>query len=111
MLSLLNIFRSIVTNTLTGFQIPCLNLFRKSRTIICSLLGLTLVCLIIAATPLGFPYRPETNVQRFSILHTRRTFRDMHNEVRRVETGYYILPQDRRTYSVKSKYDKRSLYV
>ncbi|XP_061401284.1 endoplasmic reticulum metallopeptidase 1 [Musca vetustissima] len=85
-----------------GFMIPCLNLFRKSKTIICALLGITLICLVIAATPLGFPYRAETNVQRFSILHTRRTFRDMHNEVRRVETGYYILPQDRRTYSVKN---------
>lgn len=86
-----------------GFMIPALNLFQKSRTIICSLLGITLICLIVAATPLGFPYRSETNVQRFSILHTRRTFRDSSNEVRRVETGYYILPQDRRTYSVKSK--------
>lgn len=57
----------------------------------------------MAATPLGFPYRPETNVQRFSIIHARRTFRDMNNDVRRVETGYFMLPQDRRTNSVKSR--------
>lgn len=86
-----------------GFMIPVLNLFRKSKTIICSLLAITLVCLILAATPLGFPYRPETNVQRFSVLHTRRTFRDVHNDVRRVETGYFMMPQDRRTYSVKNQ--------
>ncbi|XP_037808187.1 endoplasmic reticulum metallopeptidase 1 [Lucilia sericata] len=85
-----------------GFMIPALNLFHRSKTIICSLLAITLVCLIVAATPLGFPYRPETNVQRFSIIHARRTFRDMNNEVRRVETGYFMLPQDRRTYTVKN---------
>ncbi|XP_030375114.1 endoplasmic reticulum metallopeptidase 1 isoform X2 [Scaptodrosophila lebanonensis] len=84
-----------------GFMIPVLNMFRKSKTIICSLLGITLICMILAATPLGFPYRPETNVQRFSVLHTKRTFHDANNNVRRVESGYFLLPQDRRTYSVK----------
>uniref|UniRef100_A0A0A1WQ19 FXNA-like protease n=1 Tax=Zeugodacus cucurbitae TaxID=28588 RepID=A0A0A1WQ19_ZEUCU len=85
-----------------GFMIPVLNLFHKSKTIICSLLTFTVLFIILAATPIGFPYRPETNVQRFSVLHTRRVFHDEANTVRRVETGYFILPQDRRTYSVKN---------
>ncbi|XP_067630290.1 endoplasmic reticulum metallopeptidase 1 isoform X2 [Eurosta solidaginis] len=85
-----------------GFMIPVLNLFHKSKPIICSLFAITVICMIFAATPIGFPYRPETNVQRFSVLHTRRVFHDALNAVRRVETGYFILPQDRRTYSVKN---------
>ncbi|XP_036331812.1 endoplasmic reticulum metallopeptidase 1 isoform X2 [Rhagoletis pomonella] len=85
-----------------GFMIPVLNLFHKSKTIICSLLAFTALFLIFAATPIGFPYRPETNIQRFSVLHTRRVFHDETNNVRRLETGYFILPQDRRTYSVKN---------
>lgn len=93
---------------LRGLQIPVLNLFHKSKTIICSLLALTFICLIIAATPLGFPYKPETNVQRFSIIHARRTLRDVNNEVRRVETGYFVFPMDRRIYSVKGTFSKIS---
>ncbi|XP_037952372.1 endoplasmic reticulum metallopeptidase 1-like [Teleopsis dalmanni] len=86
-----------------GFMIPVLNLFKKSKTIISSLLVVTLIFVIVAATHIGFPYRSETNVQRFSVLHTKRVFRDPNNAVRRVETGYFIMPQDRRTYSVKNK--------
>ncbi|XP_054739176.1 endoplasmic reticulum metallopeptidase 1 isoform X1 [Anastrepha obliqua] len=92
-----------------GFMIPVLNLFRKSKTIICSLLVFTALFLILAVTPIGFPYRPATNVQRFSVLHTRRVFHDETNAVRRLETGYFILPQDRRIYSVKNQLLNMSL--
>ncbi|KMY95074.1 endoplasmic reticulum metallopeptidase 1 isoform X1 [Drosophila simulans] len=85
-----------------GFIIPVLQLFNKSKTIICGLMGITLLCFIIAMTPIGFPYRPETNVQRFAVLHTKRTFHDAENKVRRQESGYFIMPQDRRTYTVKN---------
>jgi len=51
-----------------GFIIPVLQLFNKSKTIICGLMGITLLCFIIAMTPVGFPYRPDTNVQRFAVL-------------------------------------------
>ncbi|XP_068145512.1 endoplasmic reticulum metallopeptidase 1 [Drosophila tropicalis] len=84
-----------------GFIIPTLHLFRKSKTIICVLLGIAVFCMILAVTPLGFPYRPETSVQRFAVLHAKRTFHDASNNVRRQESGYFIMPQDRRTYSVK----------
>ncbi|XP_017147750.1 endoplasmic reticulum metallopeptidase 1 isoform X5 [Drosophila miranda] len=93
---------SIAVGLLTcGFIVPVLHLFRKSKTIICALLAITFVCVIIAITPMGFPYRPKTSVQRFSVLHAKRTFHDADNKVRRQESGYFIMPQDRRTYSVK----------
>lgn len=63
---------SVAVGMLTGgFIVPMLHMFRKSKTIICALLGVTLVCIIIAVTPLGFPYRPETSVQRFAVLVSR----------------------------------------
>lgn len=51
-------------------QVPLLNMFRKTKLILWSFLVWTVVFIIIAATPLGFPYRAETNVQRFNILVT-----------------------------------------
>ncbi|XP_043948246.1 endoplasmic reticulum metallopeptidase 1 [Drosophila biarmipes] len=84
-----------------GFIIPVLQLFNKSKTIICGLMGITLLCFIISMTPVGFPYRPETNVQRFAVLHTKRTFHDAENRVRRQESVYLIMPQDRRVYTVE----------
>ncbi|XP_034477899.1 endoplasmic reticulum metallopeptidase 1 [Drosophila innubila] len=94
---------SVAVGLLTcGFVVPMLHMFRKSKTIICSFMAITLICIIIAATPLGFPYRPETSVQRFNILHAKRTFHDAFNNVRRSESGYFIMPQDRRTYAVKN---------
>lgn len=65
---ILAVFSVAVGLLVAGFIVPMLHMFRKSKTIICSLLGITLLCIIIAATPLGFPYRPETSVQRFSVL-------------------------------------------
>ncbi|EDW61973.1 endoplasmic reticulum metallopeptidase 1 isoform X1 [Drosophila virilis] len=100
---ILAVFSVAVGMLIGGFIVPMLHMFRKSKTIICALLGVTLVCIIIAVTPLGFPYRPETSVQRFAVLHAKRTFHDANNNVRRSETGYFIMPQDRRTYSVKNK--------
>ncbi|XP_055921170.1 endoplasmic reticulum metallopeptidase 1-like isoform X1 [Eupeodes corollae] len=86
-----------------AFMMPVLNLFKKSKTLISSLLVITVFFIILAATPIGFPYRPETSVQRFSILHTRRVFHEADLSVRRMETGYFIFPNDRRTYSVKQQ--------
>ncbi|XP_034106704.1 endoplasmic reticulum metallopeptidase 1 isoform X1 [Drosophila albomicans] len=100
---ILAVFSVAIGLLTSGFLVPMLNMFRKSKTIICSLLAITLLCIILAATPLGFPYRPETSVQRFSVLHAKRTFHDTHNNVRRTDSGYFIMPQDRRTYSVKNK--------
>ncbi|ALC42480.1 CG11961 [Drosophila busckii] len=98
---ILAVFSIAVGSLIGGFIVPLLNMFRKSKTIISCLMGITLLCIILACTPLGFPYRPETNVQRFAVLHAKRTFHDVNNNTRRTDSGYFIMPQDRRTYSVK----------
>lgn len=54
------------------------------------------ICLVIANTPVGFPFRPETNIKRLIIVHSRRTLRNFNNEVKSVQTGYVLLPMDRR---------------
>uniref|UniRef100_A0A1A9W2G4 FXNA-like protease n=1 Tax=Glossina brevipalpis TaxID=37001 RepID=A0A1A9W2G4_9MUSC len=97
---------TIVTSVLiAGFLIPLFNLFRNSTIIAGLFFFITLVCIIFAVTPLGFPYRPETNVHRAAILNVRRTFRNEQNNIRRRETGYFMLPQDRRTHSIIKKFD------
>ncbi|KAL5289346.1 hypothetical protein ACFFRR_009469 [Megaselia abdita] len=100
-------FTVLVATLTTGFLVPLLNMFRKTKTTLWSFLAWTVIFIIIAATPLGFPYRAETNVQRFNILNTQRTFYNFDNTIRKQDSGYYILPQDRRTYSV-DKYISRA---
>lgn len=46
---------------------------------------------------------------KHSLQHAKRTFHDASNNVRREETGYFIMPQDRRTYSVKRKWCSREI--
>lgn len=54
-------------------------------------------CVLVATTTsAGFPFRSETNVKRLIITHSRRTLRDARNDVRSTETGYLLLPLDRR---------------
>lgn len=65
---LIAVFTIGIALTCGGFLVPMLNMFRKSKTIICTLLGVTLLFIILAATPMGFPFRAETNVQHFSFL-------------------------------------------
>uniref|UniRef100_A0A1A9ZGV6 Uncharacterized protein n=1 Tax=Glossina pallidipes TaxID=7398 RepID=A0A1A9ZGV6_GLOPL len=96
---------TIVTSILiAGFTIPVFNLFKNSKIIAGIFLFINLLCIIFAVTPLGFPYRPETTVHRAAILNVRRTFRNEQNDIRRTETGYFMLPQDRRARSIIQKF-------
>lgn len=109
---------------LSPFLVPLICLFRKSKTII-SLFGIcTIIFIILAATPVGFPYEEKTAVQRFFavvsmqriqtylcfiyiILHFQHTTRTFHNgdaakSVNRTDSGYYVLPVDRHPDSLDS---------
>lgn len=58
-------YTAIFCLLLSPFLVPLICLFRKSKTII-SLFGIcTIVFIILAATPVGFPYVEKTAVQRF----------------------------------------------
>lgn len=44
------------------------NMFRRSKILLLSLLLVTFIFAMIAITPVGFPYRPKTNVGRVNFL-------------------------------------------
>ncbi|KAH8300216.1 hypothetical protein KR044_011587, partial [Drosophila immigrans] len=98
---------------LSPFLVPLLCLFRKSKTII-SLFGIcTLVFLILAATPVGFPYVERTAVQRFFSVHTARIFHngDAASTVNHTDSGYYVMPVDRHPNSLDSILFENTDYV
>lgn len=75
---------------------PLIHLIKHSRKAFAFLLMIATICLVIANTPVGFPFRPETNIKRLIIVHSRRTLRNFNNEVKSVQAGYVLLPMDRR---------------
>ncbi|XP_065367014.1 endoplasmic reticulum metallopeptidase 1 [Calliphora vicina] len=89
-----------MTLLFAGVIMPLFLFFRKTRTIICTFLLITIVTIIIAITPAGFPYKAKTAVQRFSLLHAQRTLHNADGSVRLNEAGIYVYPQDRRIDSV-----------
>lgn len=66
---------------------------------------LTILFIIIAATPAAFPFKAETSPQRYQVRHTNREFYDLNGEIRRKDSGYALSPQDRR-YSTVDNYVK-----
>ncbi|XP_004535852.1 endoplasmic reticulum metallopeptidase 1 isoform X1 [Ceratitis capitata] len=82
-----------------GFIMPLYMYFRKTQTIILCFLGLTIVFLILAVTPAGFPYAPKVAAQRFSLLHAKRILHNADGSARVNESGVYIYPQDRRVHT------------
>ncbi|EDW72283.1 uncharacterized protein Dwil_GK20800 [Drosophila willistoni] len=95
-------FTALLCILFAPFLIPLFCLFRKSKTII-SLFGIcTLLFMIFAATPVGFPYVEKTAAQRFFAVHTSRTFHngDPQSSINRTDSGYFVQPVDRRPTSV-----------
>lgn len=60
----------------------------------------TVLTFIIALTPAGFPFKEETAVQRFNLIHARRVLNDFNSSVRLNDSGIYVYPQDRRKSSI-----------
>lgn len=86
------------TGILTGsLMVPLIHLIKHSKKALVFLIMITTICLIIAITPAGFPFRPETNIKRLIMVHSRRTLRDSNNEIKNVQSGYLLLPMDRRS--------------
>ncbi|XP_055918140.1 endoplasmic reticulum metallopeptidase 1-like isoform X2 [Eupeodes corollae] len=101
---------SITTLLAMGYIIPMVNLFRKSLIIIASLLVITAVFLVLTVTPIGFPFREETNVERFHLQHIRRLFHEADSTISRNDSGYYFDLQDRRQFNhIKDVFDTSKL--
>lgn len=93
-----------------GYIIPLLNLFRKPLVIISSLLTITAIFVVLTLTPIGFPFREETNVERFHLQHIRRLFHEADSSISRNDSGYYFDLQDRRQFNhIKDVFDTSKL--
>lgn len=60
------IFDNHVSNV--AFQTPMMNMFRHSKSLLLTLLGVTFIFSMIAISPIGFPYTAKTNVGRVNFL-------------------------------------------
>ncbi|GAB0089651.1 endoplasmic reticulum metallopeptidase 1 [Sergentomyia squamirostris] len=94
---LISIFACGMAFFLGGFIVPLIGLCTRRWVVYGCIFGLFfLVGIILLATPIGFPYRPETSPQRYWIFHTSRTFYEFpNNNVRKTDSGYILLPMDR----------------
>uniref|UniRef100_A0A336LFA8 FXNA-like protease n=1 Tax=Culicoides sonorensis TaxID=179676 RepID=A0A336LFA8_CULSO len=79
----------------TGFYAPILNMFKHRKYLLGMFLVIFVVFLIIAMTPVGFPYREKESEQRYTIWHTKREFYRHDGEIRKADSGYYIYTYDR----------------
>ncbi|XP_015019250.2 endoplasmic reticulum metallopeptidase 1 isoform X1 [Drosophila mojavensis] len=80
-----------------GFLLPLINIFRRPSFVIYSLLGVTVLAMILGCfTPIGFPYRSKTNGHRVAYLQVRNMFYEYDGTLSKDESGYLFSFQDRR---------------
>ncbi|XP_073847635.1 endoplasmic reticulum metallopeptidase 1-like [Musca autumnalis] len=106
---LLSAFCVLCTMHFGGFIMPIMNKFKKSKTITSIFAVLCVVFVILAATPVGFPYTKDVHPQRFYVLHTERIIHDNTGMVIKNDTGFYVQPVDSRPYSLDDTTLKNAL--
>ncbi|XP_062128855.1 endoplasmic reticulum metallopeptidase 1-like [Drosophila sulfurigaster albostrigata] len=92
---LLALFIALMTMHFAGFIIPILFKFRKSKIFISMFGVITIIFIILAATPAGFPFKADVATQRYYVLHTERVLHNEDSTTTR-ESGFYIQPVDTR---------------
>ncbi|KAL5289343.1 hypothetical protein ACFFRR_009468 [Megaselia abdita] len=94
-------FTALMCILFGGFICPLINMFRKNKIIIGISGVITIIFLIIAATPAGFPYEDKIHPQRYYAVHTSRTFHKADLSIEKNESGFFVMPVDRRYNSAK----------
>ncbi|XP_059226147.1 endoplasmic reticulum metallopeptidase 1 [Stomoxys calcitrans] len=104
-------FTALMSLMFAAFLIPILCLFRKAKTIISIFGVICVIFIILAATPVGFPYVEKEAPQRFFAVHTTRTFHngDAAMSIRRQDSGYYVVPVDRHPHSIDFMFENSNL--
>ncbi|XP_059614556.1 endoplasmic reticulum metallopeptidase 1-like isoform X2 [Phlebotomus argentipes] len=96
---LLVVFSCAMALFLGGFIVPLIGLCTRRWWVYGLIFGLfSVLGIILLATPIGFPYRADTNPQRYWIFHTDRVFYELNNNVRKTDAGYMLLPMDSNSY-------------
>lgn len=94
------------TYATVGHVAPIAVLVRNPQMLLTGLaIWVSLSTAIVVVTPLGFPYSTDhgdltaavrsPRVERFDLVHTRRTFYDLGGVVRRNDSGYSVINWDR----------------
>ncbi|KAH8270811.1 hypothetical protein KR018_005495, partial [Drosophila ironensis] len=82
-----------------GFTVPIMHKFRKSKIIFSSFGVITIIFIILAATPAGFPFAKDVAPQRYYCVHAQRTFHNLDGSVTQ-DYGYYIQPEETRIHEL-----------
>ncbi|XP_053965127.1 endoplasmic reticulum metallopeptidase 1-like [Anastrepha ludens] len=98
---LISIVATIFSVLIGGFLMPLYFLFRKARSIIFCFLGITLLFVILAITPIGSPYTAKLAPQRYSVQHASQIFHNSDGSIRFNESAIYVYPIDRHTNTAK----------
>ncbi|XP_068146181.1 endoplasmic reticulum metallopeptidase 1 [Drosophila tropicalis] len=95
----ISLFIILMTLHFAGFTIPVMHKFRKSKTAFSMFGVLTIIFIILAATPAGFPFKKDVAAQRYYVLHTERVFHTLNNGTT-TDSGFYIQPVERRIHEL-----------
>ncbi|XP_032306435.1 endoplasmic reticulum metallopeptidase 1 [Drosophila ananassae] len=82
-----------------GFTVPIMHKFRKPKIVFSTFGVITIIFIILAATPAGFPFVKEVAPQRYYVLHTQRIFHNLDGSTLQ-DSGFYIQPVETRTHEL-----------
>ncbi|XP_052873852.1 endoplasmic reticulum metallopeptidase 1-like [Anopheles cruzii] len=91
------LFSCLMALLLVGYLTPLVVLFHRKVYFFALLLLAFLVTAIVAATPVGFPFRQSTTPQRYYIFHQARNFHWPNGTLRKADSIFFLYPQDRHT--------------
>ncbi|KAK5648928.1 hypothetical protein RI129_003820 [Pyrocoelia pectoralis] len=86
------------TLLLSSLYVPLITLVHKPGKVVKILFTVFILFVLIALSPLGFPYNGNSNsptLQRYWIFHTSRTFRNDTNHVYKKNAGFFVINWDR----------------
>ncbi|XP_049542714.1 endoplasmic reticulum metallopeptidase 1-like [Anopheles darlingi] len=91
------LFSSLTALLLVSLLTPLVVLLRRKVYLYVLLILMFVVTVIVAATPVGFPFRERTSPQRYYIFHHERNFYWPNATLRKSDSIFYLHPQDRHT--------------
>ncbi|KAL5273661.1 hypothetical protein ACFFRR_000425 [Megaselia abdita] len=82
----------------SGFILPILNIFRKTKTVLNAFIITFLVFFLLSFSPAGFPFKADTSFERYYVRHTNRMFYAVNGTLLKNDSGFTIITEDRRNY-------------
>lgn len=97
-----------------SFKIPLTNLVKHRAILYSTLITIFVVSIILSFTSVGFPYsdnKANPRLQRFRVMHTKRTFYDHEGSVKTSSNDYLLFPYDRNSFrTIESSFGAENLF-